>query len=54
LNNISNLKLLKEVWNQVDQKKKLLLFFLFSLISAITDAINIGMLIPFLKILETP
>lgn len=54
MNNISNLKLLKEVWNQVDQKKKLLLFFLFSLISAITDAINIGMLIPFLKILETP
>ena len=54
MNNISNLKLLKEVWDQVDQKKKLLLFFLFSLISAITDAVNIGMLIPFLKILETP
>lgn len=54
MNNISNLELLKEVWDQVDQKKKLLLFFLFSLISAITDAISIGMLIPFLKILETP
>lgn len=54
MNNISNLKLLKEVWNQVDQKKKLLLFFFFSLISALTDAINVGMLIPFFKILETP
>lgn len=54
LNKISNIKLLKEVWNQVDQKKKMVLFFLLSLISAITDAINIGMLIPFLRILETP
>ena len=54
MDNISNIKLLKEVWNQVDQKKKMIIFFLLSLISAITDAINIGMLIPFLRILETP
>ena len=54
LNNISNFKLLKEVWTIVDIKKKLIFFLILSLISALTDAVNIGLLIPFIKVIESP
>tara|TARA_B110000027_G_scaffold48354_2_gene52993 strand:- start:2806 stop:4509 length:1704 start_codon:yes stop_codon:yes gene_type:complete len=54
LNNITNLKLLKEVWSEVDQKRKLIFFLTLSLINALAEAVNIGLLIPFLKVIETP
>ena len=54
MNNITNLKLLKEVWSEVDQKKKLIFFLTLSLINALAEAVNIGLLIPFLKVIETP
>lgn len=54
MDNITNLKLLKEVWSEVDQKKKLIFFFILSLINALAEAVNIGLLIPFLKIIEKP
>ena len=54
MNNITNLKLLKEVWSEVDQKRKLIFFLTLSLINALAEAVNIGLLIPFLKVIETP
>ena len=54
MKNTSNLELLKQVWGHLDQKGKLFVFLFFSLINAFTEAINIGLLIPFLKIIENP
>tara|TARA_B100001093_G_scaffold163236_1_gene155607 strand:- start:3008 stop:4723 length:1716 start_codon:yes stop_codon:yes gene_type:complete len=54
LNNTSNFKLLNDLWSVVDQKNKLIFFLILSLIGALTDAINIGLLIPFIKVIETP
>ena len=54
MNNTSNFKLLKDLWSVVDQKNKLIFFLILSLIGALTDAINIGLLIPFIKVIETP
>ena len=54
MKNTSNLELLKQVWGHLDQKGKLFVFLIFSLINAFTEAINIGLLIPFLKIIENP
>jgi ABC-type multidrug transport system fused ATPase/permease subunit len=46
--------LLKDLYSVVDQKKKLTFLLILSLIGALTDAVNIGLLIPFLKVIETP
>ncbi len=54
MNNTSNFKLLKDLWSVIDQKNKLIFFLILSLIGALTDAINIGLLIPFIKVIETP
>lgn len=54
MNNITNFKLLKEVWTTVDEKNKLIFFLFLSLTNALIEAINIGLLIPFIKIFESP
>lgn len=54
MNNITNFKLLKDLWSVVDQKNKLIFFLILSLIGALADVVNIGLLIPFLKVIETP
>ena len=51
---MSNLRLIKILLDKITYKKRLYLFGLLSLINAFADAINIGLLIPFINIMSNP
>jgi len=51
---VSNLSLIKILWDKITNKRKLYLFCVLSFINGIAEAINIGLLIPFINVMSNP
>tara|TARA_B100001093_G_scaffold304651_1_gene290514 strand:+ start:13919 stop:15622 length:1704 start_codon:yes stop_codon:yes gene_type:complete len=51
---VSNLSLIKILWDKITNKRKFYLFGILSLVNALSDAINIGLLIPFINVMSKP